>query len=109
MPPLVYRTIDGLTVLLTYGRWVEHISVRHPDVELSDIEDALTRSTRVCAHKDRVNRRVYEGQPCADDLYCRYAEIPTVAVEVESEEMGWVVTAYRSPRRYQGAQLWPPT
>jgi len=109
MPPLTYRTVDGLTVRLTYDRWVEHISVRHPDVTLGDIEEALTRSTRICAHKDQANRRVYEGQPRSDDFYRKYTEIPTVAVRLDSEETGWAITAYRAPRRYQGAQLWPPT
>jgi hypothetical protein len=109
MPPLTYRTVDGLTVRLTYERWVEHISPRHPEVTLEDVENALTQTTRICAHKEHPNRRVYEGQPRAHELYARYNWIPTVAVQLDSKETGWVITAYRAPRRYQGAQLWPPT
>lgn len=103
---LEYHTPDGLTVRLTYVQWVEHIAPRHPEVTLADVEEALTRPTRICAHKEQASRRIYEGQPQPRSL--SHTEIPLVVVQLDSERTGWVVTAYRTPRRYKGAQLWPP-
>lgn len=105
MSSLEYRTVDGLTVRLTYERWVEHISPRHPEVTFADVEEALIHTTRICVHKEYATRRVYEGEPRPRGLH--HTEIPIVAVQLDDEHTGWVVTAYRSPRRYQGAQLWP--
>jgi hypothetical protein len=105
MQSLQYHTVDGLIVRLTYERWVEHISPRHDEVTFADVEEALTRATRICVHKEYTQRRIYEGRPQPRGLH--HTEIPVVVVQLDSERTGWVVTAYRSPRRYQGAQVWP--
>jgi len=105
MLSLEYHTVDGLTVRLTYERWVEHISTRHHEVTFVDVEEALTQTTRICCHKEYANRRVYEGHPRPRGLH--HTEIPLVAVQLDNGQTGWVVTAYRAPRRYQGVQLWP--
>ena len=105
MPGLEYHTVDGLTIRLTYERMVEHILTNHPEIRVTDIEETLTRSTRICAHTHIPNRRIYEGHPVPRGLH--HTEMPIVAVQLDSEQTGWVVTAYRSARQYQGVQLSP--
>jgi hypothetical protein len=105
MLSLEHHTIDGLTMRLTYERWVEHISPRHPEVTFADVEEALTQTTRICSHKEYANCRVYEGHPRPRGLH--HTEIPLVAVQLDNGQTGWVVTTYRALHRYQGVQLWP--
>lgn len=105
MPDLVYEAFDRLQVILEERRYQDHISARHPDIKMDEIREALVSPTRICDHRTRHMRRIYEGPARVDAFGVQ--EFVIVVVGLTSRGRGRVITAYRETLRYQGAQRWP--
>jgi hypothetical protein len=96
---------DGIQVTLLYRTWRDHIQLRHPEVTLPDIAQALTNTLKVCAHRQYPDQQIYEGHP-GTTMYGSNI-FPVVVVERLNNIAGVVVTARVSRRSYRGVQRWP--
>jgi hypothetical protein len=106
MPERVYRAADGVEVHLSLERWVNHILDGHPELHIDDLEEAILRSERICQHINTPMHRVYEG-PTSTTGFLRRNTHAVAIVEMQSAQVGNVITLYLSGRYYQGVQLWP--
>jgi hypothetical protein len=106
MPDRVYRTSDGLQVILEEETWLHHIQDKHMEVTEAEIGEALQHPARICAHTSYPDRRIYEGRPRASGFF--HGSFVVVVVAITGTMIGHVITAHLATLRYRGQQLWPP-
>jgi hypothetical protein len=70
MQDIVYAAADGLQLTLYVRTWRDHIQPRHPEVTVSDIEQALISPVSICNHRSYVDQQIYEGPPGTTTLGC---------------------------------------
>jgi hypothetical protein len=106
MPERLYRAADGVEVHLSLERWVNHILDGHPELQISDLEDALLRPTLISQDINKPIHRVYEG-PTYTTGFQRRGTHAVAIVNMRDSQVGDVVTLYLSGLYYKGVQLWP--
>jgi hypothetical protein len=106
MPERVYQAADGVEVHLSLEQWVNHILDGHPELQMSDLEDAVLRPERICQDINKPMHRVYEGRTYTTGFLRRNTHA-IVIVNMRNAQVGDVVTLYLSGLYYKGVSLWP--